>query len=85
MANVILKSGLFGDRTVRVNISNEVNRSVRTGTGTGRAVTLTKMDSNSYRVSYDNGPRKVPTVEFHTRKEAMKKAAEFIIKYEPIL
>jgi hypothetical protein len=82
MACVVLSSGLFGDRTVKVAMSNRVGVAMRTGTGTGRAVTLTKQNSGEYSVKFNGGFRGQDIKTFD-RKTALQKAAEFIVKYEP--
>ena len=82
MAQVVLKSGLFGDRTIKVNISTKIGVPSRTATGTGRAVTLIKQASGEVTVRYDHGKNNI-TSQTYDRKTALQEAAKFIVKYEP--
>ena len=85
MTTVVLKSSLFGDRSVNVRVSSAVGVPARTGTGTGRSVTITKKSDGDYRVMYDNASRGKSEEIHKKRADALQNAAKFIVKYEPAI
>lgn len=76
MVMVTLKSDLFGDRRVAVNVPSKLGETARTGDGSGDAVFITKC-SDGYRMKIHRR-NTVIEKQFQRRKDVLESAAKFL-------
>lgn len=79
MVMVTLKSDLFGDRKVSVNIPSKVGDVKRTGDGNGDAVYITKKADGFELKIQNRGKTSIKMVQ--KRKDALEAAAKFLAPF----
>lgn len=76
MVMVTLKSDLFGDRRVSVNIPSKTGETSRTGDGSGDAVFITK--KTGMYIMKIHHRNKIIEKQFEKRKDVLESAAKFL-------
>lgn len=75
---VTIKSEVFGDRTVNINISSKPNVFARTGDGRGNAVKIARTGAGMYQVVFERVTGSTVTFNYKERKAALESAAKFL-------